>query len=174
MRSSVLILVLACAGCVSIPDSYAPPMQRHGMAGPDNRGLKHFIAMNDAAAPAHFLRDVSPELSDGLWRWTGQKPTLKFSLPSVGHLTLQIDFGIHDLLLKQAGPLTITYFVNGHALDKVTYSKEGQQHFEKAVDETWLVKNGINVVSFELDKVYVAPADGVKFGVTLIRAGFRE
>ncbi|MBK5293518.1 MAG: hypothetical protein JJE04_17815 [Acidobacteriia bacterium] len=163
-----------CTGCVSIPDSYAPPMQRHGIAGPDNRGLKHFIAMNDPAAPVHFLRDIGPTLENGLWRWTGQKPTLKFFLPSVAHLTLQVDFSIHDVILQQTGPITISYFINGHPLDKATYAKGGEQHFEKAVEESWLLKGSINVVSAELDKIYVAPDDGAKLGLTLIRAGFRE
>lgn len=176
MRFSALpaALVLAATSCVNIPDTYAPPMQRKALAGPDTSNLKHFVAMGDEHAADHFLQDVNASLEGGSWRWTGQKPTLRFVLASVRNLRLIMDFSIAGETMKQTGPLTITYWVNGKALDKVRYEKPGEQRFEKAVPEAWLYKNGDNVVTAELDKVYIAEGDGAKLGVTLMRIGFLD
>jgi hypothetical protein len=170
-RLALAVFAVAAGGCVSIPDTYAPPMQRRALAGPDTSHLKHFVAMGDQYAPDHFLKDVNLSLEGGSWRWTGQAPTLRFVLKSTHNLRLVMDFSISGETMKQTGPVTITYWVNGKVLDKVHYDKPGEQHFEKAVPEEWLYK-GDNIVTAELDKVYIAEADGVKLGFPLVRIGF--
>jgi hypothetical protein len=172
MRRVVIAAVLL-AGCADIKETYAPPAQRKSLAGPDTSQLKHFIAMTDPAADAHILRDIS-EATESPWRWTGQKPTLQFYLPEIRHLKFVMVFAFSQETLKQTGPVTITYFVNGRQLDRQMYSKAGEVRFEKEVDSSWLLKDSVNVASAEMDKVYVAPEDGAQLGVTLIRAGFRE
>src|SRR5262245_7901526 len=166
-RIGVLLAVCLCfPACVSIPDTYAPPMQRKALAGPDTTNLKHFIAMADEHAEEHFLRDVNSALESGAWRWTGQKPTVRFFLKSTRRLRFAMDFGLNGETMKQTGPVTIIFWVNGKVLDKVRYDEPGGKHFEKPVDESWLYKNGDNVVTAELDKVYVAEADGARLGIT--------
>jgi hypothetical protein len=170
---ALAIFALLLAGCVKQDETYAPPYQRHPLAGPDTSRLKHFAAMNDPDAPAHFLRDVNERLESGLWRWTGQRPLLRFALPrNTGKLKFVMDFSIPGEVLKQTGPLTVTYFINAHQIDRVTYTAPGEQHFEKAVDPKWLEKDD-NVVSAELSKVFVGE-DGARLGLALVRAGFRE
>ena len=168
-----LLLLLSLAGCVKQDELYAPPYQRRPLAGPDTSRLKHFVAMNDPDAPAHFVRDVSERLESGLWRWTGQRPLIRFVLPrGVKRLKFVMDFTITDDVLKQTGPLTVTYFINTHQIDQVTYTTSGERHYEKAVDPKWLAEVD-NVASAELSKVFVGE-DGVKLGLALIRIGFRE
>ena len=168
-----LLLLLLMAGCVKQDETYAPPYQRRPMAGPDTSRLKHFIAMNDPDAPAHLVRDVSAELQSGLWRWTGQRPLIRFVLPKqTGKLKFIMDFSIPETVLKQTGPLTVTYFINRQQVDKITYSTAGEQHFEKAVAPEWLAEQD-NVASAELSKVFVGD-DGARLGLALVRAGFRE
>ena len=177
MRCNATILVvtsLVATGCVNIPDTYAPPMQRKATPGPDTSNLKHFVAMSDEHAADHFLRDIGSTLEGGSWRWTGQKPTVRLYLGRVQGLSLSMDFSISDQTMRQTGPVTITYWVNGKVLDKVRYEKPGPQHFKKKVVESWLYKNGDNVVTAELDKVYVAEDDSAKLGVTLTRIGFLD
>lgn len=152
---------------------YAPPYQRHPLAGPDTSRIKHFIAMNDPDAPAHLVRDVSEQLQSGFWRWTGQRPLLHFILPTTSHLKLVIDFTIPSNVLEQTGPLTITYFINARQIDRITYDKAGEQHYEKAVDPSWVVAREDTLVSAELSKVFVGE-DGARLGLALVRAGFRE
>ena len=169
----LLPLLLAVAGCVKQDELYAPPYQRHPLAGPDTSRLKHFVAMNDPDAPAHFVRDVHERLESGLWRWTGQRPLLRFVLPRTAkRLKFVMDFTIPDEVLKQTGPLTVTYFINTHQIDQATYTTSGERHYEKDVDPQWLAAVD-NVVSAELNKVFVGD-DGAKLGLALIRAGFRE
>jgi hypothetical protein len=107
-------------------------------------------------------------------RWTGQKPTLQFYLREVKNLKVVMDFALADVILNSTGPLTVTYFVNGRQIEKTTYTKGGQVTVEKDVPADWLVKGGVNVLSAELDKIYVAPEDHARLGLLLVRAGFRE
>jgi hypothetical protein len=173
VRALAISLLLLLSGCVKQDETYAPPYQRRPLAGPDTSRLKHFVAMNDPDAPAHFLRDVSDQLQGGLWRWTGQRPLLRFVLPKQAkNLKLVIDFTIPGEVTKQTGPITITYFVNTHQIDQVTYPAPGEQHYEKPVDPKWLAEED-NLVSAELSKVFVGD-DGARLGLALTRAGFRE
>lgn len=173
VAAALIASALALTGCVNIPDTYAPPVQRHPVAGPDTSRLKHFIAMNDPAAEDHFLADIGP-LEGGAWRWTRQNPTLRFVLPATKGLKFVTDFSLSSDTMKVTGPITINYFVNGHPLDSVRYEKAGEQHFEKPVPAEWLNEGQDIVVKLALDKVYVAPGDGAKLGVTIVRAGFAE
>jgi hypothetical protein len=93
MRRLPLALLLGLAGCANIPESYAPPVQRRPVSGPDTSRLKHFIAMNDPAAEDHFLADIGP-LENGTWRWTRQNPTLRFVIPSATSLKFIAGFSI--------------------------------------------------------------------------------
>lgn len=172
-RFSFAAVLLVLAGCVAQPERYAPPMQRQPLIGPDTSRIKHFIAMNDPDAEAHIIRDVRTLEGDS-FRWTGQKPTLRFVLPRTRDLKFKADFSVSSETLKQTGPFHIDYYVNGRLLDRVLYDTPGEKQFEKAVPAEWLVKGGDTVVSMELDKVYVASADGARLGVTLVRAGFLD
>lgn len=169
--SAACLLILA--GCVAQPDRYAPPMQRKAILGPEKSHLKHFIAMNDPYAEEHFIRDVRP-LEAGYYRWTGQKPTLQFVLSSTRDLKFKADFSISSETFRQTGPFHIEYYVNGRLLEKVLYDSPGEKRYEKPVPAEWLVKGGDTVVAIELEKVYVAEADKVQLGVTLVRAGFQD
>ena len=167
-----VVLALLLAGCVTQPEVYAPPMQRKPAAGPDTSRLKHFVAMNDAAADDHILRDINRAVEGGTWRWTGPKPTLRLVLPKTRNLRFVMDFSISGETMRQTGPLTIIFYVNGHVLETVKYDSAGEKHFEKPVAASWLYA-GDNVVSAELDKVFIA-GDGARLGVVLARAGFRD
>jgi hypothetical protein len=171
---AVAIAALLTGGCVSHPETYAPPIQRNA-APKDGAGQwKHYVAMGDDGAPKHFIKDIHATLEGGTWRWTGQKPAVRLALPTVKSLRLVMEFSIPDAVLKQTGPLTIRYVVNGRTLDAVRYDTPGQKRFEKPVEESWLYLNGENVVSAELDKVYVAEADQAKLGVALTGIGFLD
>jgi hypothetical protein len=159
---------------VSQPDYYAPPEQRRPMAGPDTSRLKHFIAMNDPGAGDHILRDVNEAVEGNAWRWTGQRPMLRFVVPKVDGLRLVMEFAFNSETMAATGPVTVRYLVNGHLLDTVTYAKEGGQRFEKAVPREWLAGGEDVVVAAELDKVWVSPDDGAKLGIILSRAGFLD
>jgi hypothetical protein len=173
MRYGLLVPLVLLSGCVYHDNWYAPPAQRHPISGPESSYLKHFIAMNDPHATDHFIRDVG-DLEANYFRWTGQKPTFRFLVRSRKGLKFAMDFSLPGDTMKQTGPVTVTYVVNGHELARETYAEPGEKHFEKPVPADWIGGNGDVVVSAGLDKVYIAEADKVKLGFTLVRAGFKD
>ncbi|MCC6536992.1 MAG: hypothetical protein IT162_05550 [Bryobacterales bacterium] len=171
-RAAIVVLIAAvCAGCVKQDEVYAPPYQRRPLAGPDTSRLKHFVAMNDPDAPAHFVRDINERLESGLWRWTAQHPRLRFVLPrNPGRLKLVMDFTIPGDVIKQTGPLTVKFFLNQRDLETVTFAQPGEQHKEWPVDPSWLSAEDY-VLGADLSKVFVG-GDGAQLGLALVRAGF--
>ncbi len=130
------------------------------------------VDMNAVSAPSHFAGDIDSALQGATWRWTGAKPTVKLLLLRTDGLKYSIDFAVWDKGMRQTGPLTISFLVDGRILDTVRFDTPGQQHFEKAVPPEWLDTLTDTSVSASIAPLYVAPEDGKKFGVVLIRMGF--
>jgi len=170
----LLLAGLFLTGCAGLPEAFPPPIQRNSPSGPEINPVGHFVSMNGPAADAHIVRDIAAGLEAGAWRWTGQRPELRFRLSSVKGLRFVMDFALPDVTFAQRGPVAISFFINGHLLDKVRYEGGGQKHFEKAVPSAWLRTDADTLVAAEIDKVWVAPADGARLGFILSRAGFME
>lgn len=132
------------------------------------------INMNDPEAPSYFVNDISRSLEGNTWRWTGKRPTVKVLLPRTTGLKYVIDFVILAVVLKQTGPITVSFFIGDRLLDRVRYTSEGARHFEKPVNPEWLQTAKETEVSAEPDKLYVAPEDQTKLGLLLIRMGFES
>jgi len=93
-------------------------------------------------------------------------------IDATDNVKMSADFAIWDDGFKQTGPLEFSYFVNGRLLDKVKYATPGYKHFEKAVPAGWLAADAESTISVDVDKLYVSPQDGKKFGFILTRIGF--
>ncbi len=128
--------------------------------------------MNEPGAEAHLLNDIRG-LEAGSFRWTRQQPTLQFQVTSTRNQRLKFDFALNSNVLAKTGPITVSYFVNGNLLERVTYTKDGEQHYEKRVPARFLSTDSPVIVSAELDKVMETP-DGGKLGLVLTGAGFVE
>jgi hypothetical protein len=158
-------------GCVSIPDTYAPPVQRKPLAGPDPSSLRPYVRMNDSGAEAHLIRDVNLNVEGSGFRWTKQNPTFIFQPRSADGQKLKLDFTLHPEVVTKIGAITLTILINNKLFDKITYGSAGVYHYEKAVPPGYLVKDGPAFVGIELDKVLDTP-DGNKLGLVLNGAGF--
>jgi hypothetical protein len=169
--------LLCCALCVTscdrLPESYAPPQQRHPVEGYNPGPDAMMVDMGDPDASLHVVKDIYGA-SNPSWRWTSQNPTVKLLVLSTENLKFNADFAIWDDGFKTTGPLEIAYLVNGRMLDTVRYTTPGVKHFEKPVPPDWLSVDADTTVGMSVDKLYVAPNDGVKFGVILTRLGFRQ
>ena len=130
------------------------------------------VNMGDPDAPLHFVRDISDGLN-GSWRWAQQRPAIKIRVRSEEKLKYLIDFTLPDVTFKETGPVTITFSVNGHELDRVRYVQQGVQHFEEPVPEEWLIPGEDAVIGAEIDKVWVAREDGARLGFIITRMGLR-
>lgn len=170
---AVLGLLLAAAGCTSIPTTYAPPIQRKPLTGQDPSSLRAFVRMNEAGAEAHLLKDVNPFVEGGGFRWTQQRPTFQFMPSSSAGQTFKLDFALHSEVIKKTGPITLSILINGKPFDRVTYTKDGEQHYEKRVPPGLLTRGSPTIVTVELDKVLDTP-DGNKLGLILTGAGFLD
>lgn len=171
-RFYFLISLCFLAGCVNIPDSYAPPVQRRPLAGAEPAPVGRFVNMADANAEAYIVKDVASGVEAGAWRWARKRPELRFFLDKTDHLNFKADFSVAGVTLKETGPVTISLFINGNLLDSVKCAEAGALHFDKPVPEKFLRANSVNFAAMEIDKVWVSKTDGAVLGFILTRAGF--
>jgi hypothetical protein len=173
MKHAFIVLLCALAvGCNHTPQLQPLPPQRVSGSAVQPDSVGSFVAMNHPRAELYFAGDVSKSLEGNVWRWAGKKPTLRFRLPSTENLSFTADFTVPELTFRDTGAVTISFVVNGHALDTVRYDTPGEKHFEKAVPAEWLRSDAENLVSAEIDKLWISKANGATYGFILIRAGF--
>jgi hypothetical protein len=170
----VLAWALCLAGCVSIPDTYAPPMERRPVTGYGTNEFGSIVSMNEPGARSHIIKEVSPVLESGAWRWAGKRPELRFVVTRTKNVRLVMDFAVAKLTFDSTGPVTFSFFVNDRLLERVRYDQPGNKHYEKLVPAEWLWTDRMNTIAAEIDKVHVSPADGATLGFILSRVGFAE
>ena len=171
-RLYILLSTCILAGCSSLPDAYAPPIQRKPLTGAEPNSIGPFVNLGEASADAYVVRDITGYVEGSGWRWTGKRPELRFFLDTIEHLKFKADFSVADVTLKETGPVTISIFVNGNRLGSVRCADGGRKQFEKAVPETFLRPRVVNLVALEIDKVWVSKTDGAVLGFILTSAGF--
>jgi hypothetical protein len=162
-----------CAGCTRLPESFPPPAQRAPLTVPQTGALGFFLSMSDPNADAYLVKDVA-ESGPGTWRWVYDHPVLRFFVPEVGRLKFAMDFAIPERTLRETGPVTLTFRINGQVLDRLRCEKGGEQHYAHEVPPGMLHANAINLVGIDPDPVWVSNADGGRLGFILSRAGFTE
>lgn len=140
----------------------------------ENQPLKHYVQMSQRDALEYVVQDVQPALHDGAWRWTLQRPALRLRLPKTRGLKFRAQLTVPEITFAQTGPVKITIAVQGFPLDTLSIGKPGETIFEKDVPADWLTTTRPVTVQFEIDKLWVSPADGVKHGFILTGAGFVE
>jgi hypothetical protein len=163
---------LLLVGCDSIPDTYAPPMQRNVQHQPGGHSTGHFVTMAGPDPDDFIVSGVLPGEPGSHWRWTGQRVELRFRLSSTSDLRFLMDFAIPETTFPQRGPVTLSFSVNDKLLGKMRCDKPGQFQFTQPVPADWLRTDMPTLVAAEIDRVYVAEADGARLGFILSRAGF--
>lgn len=173
MKRIVLIapFVLLLAGCVSQPQTFAPPVQRKPVLdGQAPKPPKQVIEMKDPEADGFVVQDVKPNSGD-LWRWTGKKPTFRIYVEDSRDRSLIVNFSVADGTMKDTGPIKLTFSVNDQVLDTVSIDKPGQRTFEKPVPPAMLRAGADNMVAIEIDKVWTSPVDKAQLGFILASVG---
>jgi hypothetical protein len=166
------ISILASTACATLPDSYPPTAQREPALLEDApRTARILLRMIEPETGASIVRDIPLEVS-GPWRWTGKRPTVRIYLTSIEGLKAVVEYSVAEATLKQTGPVTFQFFVNGHLLGVEKQDKPGNYRFEKAAPATMLEPNAANELAVEVDKPFVAPEDGAKLGFILTTIGF--
>jgi hypothetical protein len=161
------------ASCDRPPEIYPPPEQRHPVEGFNPGPDDLMVDMGNPDAGRHIVKDIYGATS-APWRWTNQEPTVRLLVLSTENIKFNADFAIWDDSFKITGPLEISFLVNGKLLDKIRYTTPGVKHFEKPVPADWLAVDADTTIAMYVDKLYIAPRDGAKFGVILTRVGFKQ
>jgi len=173
-RLFIAATVLLClSACTPEPEWYAPPMQR---AAPrkEPRAVGSVITMDSPMADSYIVSGVLRGEPLSQWRWTNQRPELRFYLTETKGLKFFMDFVLAEATFKFTGPVTVRFSIDGKPLGIAHYGKPGDQHYENEVPESLLKTSEPVTVAAEVDKVYVSPQDGVKLGFLLVRAGFEQ
>jgi hypothetical protein len=166
------VLAGALCSCTRYPESYPPPEQRHPAEGANPDSAPMLVEMSNPGASSHIVKDIDPGEPGAQWRWTKQNPTVKILAVTTEDLKLTVDFTLWDVAFQQTGPVELTFAVNEHTLDKIRYATPGEKHFEKLIPPEWLGSDVESTISINIDKLYIAPQDGAKFGFILSRIGF--
>jgi len=135
--------------------------------------LGHFVYMSQADADAYIVGGMR-ERSEGPWRWTHDRPVLRFYLPEAGRLRFQMDLSLPENTFRETGPVTLTLALNGTVFDRVRYDKPGQQRYEHAAPAELLRSNAVNLVAITPDKTAGRVHGGERLGFVLTSAGFAE
>jgi hypothetical protein len=163
---------LALAGCFKQPDVFAPPEQRNPMVLDENRPRLHYVPMGAAEAPDHLLAGFVPDLNDGLWRWTLQRPTLEVRVPTTRGMKFRAQLTVPEITMQQTGPVVIEVFIDNRKFTERRVATPGEVIIEEPVAPDWLTTSRPIVIRFVIDKLWVSPQDGVKRGFILTGAGF--
>ncbi len=174
LRALVVIAAAGLLGCAREPQRYAPPLQRTlgGFAPAAPLRMGSFVRFSDLNASAYVVDGIQPESQGGGWRWTNERPQLRFTLDRTDGWKFSAFFGFPEATMKQTGPVTVSVLINGRLLDRVRYAKPGDRLYEKPVPRAWLSTSNFNFVTLEIQPPFIAEADQAKLGCVLHRAGF--
>jgi hypothetical protein len=161
-------MLLVIAGCGGGP-SYPPPAQRSLLLEPWEADPP-FVDMRDPEAGRFIVKDISDY--PGAWRWTAERPELRFALNCTTGQKFVAEFSVAADTLARTGPLTIAFFIDDRLLGSSRYTVHGRYRFEKDVPAGWLSTTEYTRVVMQPDKIFVAEGDGAKLGFLLGRAGF--
>ncbi len=131
------------------------------------------LNMDDPGVERYFVGDILTEPSSS-WRWAFRHPAVKIRIRTDRPLKYIVDLAVPEITFRDTGPVTISFLVNNHVLDRVRYTTPGEHHFEKAIPPDWIVVGAENVAGAVIDKLWTAPGDGNQFGFILSRIGLAE
>jgi len=111
--------------------------------------------MSRPDGPAHLLRDFLAigEFPDRAW--AAEKPALVLRVPEAARPEFVVDFLVHSQVLAQVGPQTLTFRLNGKALEQIRYDTEGRRAYRGPVPAGWLRPGSLALVEIEADKCFV-------------------
>jgi len=164
---------LALCGCQNMPEPYAPPVQRQRFENFQPYRVNRVLNMADPDARDHFVQDIADKL-EGTWRWTAQRPTVSLTPASNQHLLYSIEFTIPKVTFQETGPVTISFYVNDHLLERKFYPEAGHYVFEKPVPPEWVPLDKPSILAAEIDKVLAPKDEDRKYGFVLVKLGFAE
>ena len=167
----VLPAVLCIVSCSRAPKpaaDKAPTMTMRVRSNP----TKAIVSMSDPAIDDYIVKDVSDALEGNTWRWSYDRPELRFQLKQTAGQKVQVHFTVADATFKTTGPVTINFFVNNKAMGTMKISKPGEQVFSKAVPADLLKTDDLTTVAMEAKPYWTSATDGRHLTLILTQVGF--
>lgn len=166
------VLLVSAAGCVRMPESYAPPVQRKPALNDDApKTARRLLRMIEPETDAYIVQDI-PKNEKGPWRWAGPQPTVRIYVTSTADTKVFVEYSVAEATFKDTGPVQFQFLVNGQLLGEVRHEKPGAFTFEKLVPPAMLKQNSENDIAVAVDKPWTAPGDGARLGFILTSIGF--
>jgi hypothetical protein len=165
VTAAVVAAILMLAQCGG--GSVALPPQRRSYSGPEPGAFGEFARVADPHCDGNFVRGFRPS---GRWAWTARRAEMQFMVES-GARKFNADIYLAGKTLKETGPVTISFYVNGRLLGAMRCDGAREFVFEKAVPKGWIDPARPVAVTLETDKAWVSP-DGTEYGFLLVSAGF--
>ncbi len=134
--------------------------------------MASFVNMEDPAADAYIVRDISSER--GVFRWTFLDPEIKLRVEDNKNLKFAMVFAIPEVTFKVTGPVTVSCAINGHPLASMRCPKADKYRLEKPVPADWVEPRRPISVTFHAEPRWVSPEDGQQLSFLLFTAGFVE
>ena len=171
-RLALCIALVLSAACQREPLWYPIPRQHTPPPGKDPDLLGQYMLAGDTVSDVYVVQGLGDPQTG--WRWSGERIEMRFRLRNPNPKTFQMRFDVNQVTFKDTGPITITFVINGHVLDKVRYDQPGDKEFKKPVPTEWLDYEAENTFVAEIDKPWASPTDGVKLGIIFKEAGFLD
>ena len=173
MKAVIIVVAsLALTGCITMPETYAPPVQRKPvMVDQAPKTARRLLRMIEPETDTYIVQDI-PRNDKGPWRWAGKRPTVRLFLTSVADSKFHVEYSVADATFKDTGPQVFQFFVNGKLLAEERRDQPGSYVFEKPVPPELLKPNSENDLAVEVDKPWIAPGDGAKLGFIITAIGF--
>ena len=173
MKVAMALALFVCiTACVTMPEVYAPPVQRKpALADESPRISKRLLRMIEPETDAYIVQDI-PRNEKGPWRWARKRPTVRIYLTSTADLKLFVEYSVAEATFVQTGPVAFQFFANDQLVGQAKHDKPGTYTFEKPVPAQMLKPNAENDFAVEVDKPFIAEADGAKLGFILTSIGY--
>lgn len=170
-RLIIAAALLALCGCHTPPDWYPLPLQRNaGKAA--TTPVATVVSMESLRAEHHIVGGIVTTEAGASWRWTTERPVLRFQLNDNHDLRFVADFVVAEATFKQTGPVTLRFLIDGKEFARQRYDQPGEKHFEAKLDPALLPVEKSFQVAIDIQPFFLSPIDGAKLGILLIRMGF--
>lgn len=170
----LLLAAAALCGCTFDPAWYPVPPQREFRPELEPFAVGPRISMSSPQADNYILSGVITREQGAAWRWTAEKMELRFHLTDPRDRVFFMDLVISGEVLRQTGPQSLRFSIDGRQFGSVTYDTHGQKRYETRVPDHLIRTDQPLILTAEVDKYFQSPTDGAKLGFLLVGAGFQR
>jgi hypothetical protein len=175
MRNYRVFLLAAAfyfVGCSKAPEPSGAAAPPPAVIKARSNPTKTTILMNDPSVNDYIVKDVSEALEGNTWRWSYDRPELRFNVKDTANQKLEVHFVVADATFKTTGPVTAQFFVNDKVVGSMKITKPGDYVFSKPIPAALFKPDSFDTVAVEARPFWTSKTDGRHLSVILIQAGF--